>query len=221
MPRLSDYVVAVSEATRDNLCAGDGLNRQKAIVIHNGIETSRFFDTPDRGEDVRREWGIGAENPLVGMVGRLSHWKGQDHFLRAAQIVALLHPDVRFVLVGGTFPGQDHLRDGIIALVSELGLSSSVIVDDFRSDIPDVLRAYDVFVLPSTQPDPFPTVVLEAMAAAKAVVANAHGGCMELVEDQVTGILVNPANPEAMANAICFLLEHVQERLIIGRERAC
>src|SRR5262245_10348001 len=216
MPRLADEIVAGSGPTRDHLWAGDQLNQKRVVVIHNGVDASRFDSARGLGQQLRGEWAIKPEQPLVGMIGRVNHWKGQDYFVKAANLVRRSHPEACFALVGGTVHGQEHLIQDLKALVVELKLSSAVIINDFRSDVPSVLDAYDIFVLPSTLPDPFPTVVLEAMAAGKPVIANAHGGALEIVKHGVTGLLVKPGQLCEMAAAINRLLDDTQERLMMG-----
>lgn len=216
IPRLSERVVTVSGPTRSHLCKGDSLNERKAMVLHNGIEFAPFR-APEAGSRLRSEWRRNSSESLVGMIGRISTWKGQDHFLRAAKILSASHPHARFVIVGGIIPGQENLLDRLKEMIRDLGLESRVILSDFRKDIPDVLGAFDVFVLPSTLPDPFPTVILEAMAAGKPVVANAHGGSTEMVVDGVTGYLVKPDSPEEMAQKIGYLLDNPQAALKFGK----
>lgn len=216
IPRLSAQVVAVSTPTRDHLCAGSRLNQQRAVVIHNGIDVQRFTDQADAAQAIRQAWGVPTDAVLVGMVGRFSHWKGQAHFLQAAALAAQAHPTAWFALVGGVFPGQEGLVTEVKQLARSLGLADRVIFSDFRTDIPAVLTAYDIFVLPSTEPDPFPTVVLEAMAAACPVVANAHGGSLEMVQDQETGYLVHPTDTAAMAAAISRLAADGECRQRLG-----
>lgn len=215
VPRVSKQVVAVSGPTRQHLCEGDSLNVQKSIVIHNGIDMTPFKQI-NSGLRVRSEWGISQDQPVVGMIGRFNSWKGQDYFVEVANQVLQNHPSARFVMVGGTFPGQEVRVDKIRALIDHYGLSSKIIISDFRSDIPAVLDAFDIFVLPSTQPDPLPTVVLEAMAAGKPIVANAHGGSIEMINDGKTGFLVEPGNQDAMTQAIERLISNPSERLKLG-----
>ena len=150
IPRLSDVVVANSCATRDHLISGNSQNRRKTTVIYNGIEVNRFSNSSGQGSHVRAEWGIEPGQSLVGMIGRISHWKGQDYFLKVAGLVAASHPDVRFAIVGGTAPGQEHLLEEYKTLAKELNLSHLIHFSDFRSDVPAVLDAFDVFDLPST-----------------------------------------------------------------------
>lgn len=216
LSRLSDRVVAVSGPTRDHICEGDRRNLRKAVVIHNGIDPRPFDQAQADRSRIRSEWGIAPDQPLVGMIGRVSHWKGQDYFLQVAARVMKAQPRARFVLVGGVLPGQQHLMDNLRQTITALGLGEAVTLSDFRSDVPSVLHAYDVFVLPSTLPDPFPTVILEAMAAGKPVVANAHGGSIEMIEEGVTGCLVQPYAPDQMASAITLLCADSERRLVMG-----
>jgi glycosyltransferase involved in cell wall biosynthesis len=222
MPRMSAAVVAASGPTYDHLCACDPLNRVRARVLRYGIDASRIEAGSGGGARLRREWGIGPDVPLVGVVGRVSTWKGQDYFLEVARRVLATRPGARFAIVGDTFDARSPLVQDLKAQASRLGVQDAVVFAGYRSDIPAVLDALDVFVLPSTLPDPFPTAVLEAMAAARPVVANAHGGCVEMLVHGSTGHLVAPGQPDAMAAAIGELLDDPGLRARMGaagRER--
>jgi glycosyltransferase involved in cell wall biosynthesis len=129
---------------------------------------------------------------------------------------------LRFLMVGGIFEGEDHLRDKLVQRMAELQVGDRVVMQDFRPDVGNVLADIDIFVLPSVEPDPFPTVVLEAMAAGKPVVAFRHGGVCEMVEDGVSGLLCPPVDAQAMAQAIQRLAaspELRQQMGQAGRER--
>lgn len=215
---LADQVVAVSTPTYEHLCRGSRRNLGKARVIYNGVDTKRFTLGQGTGFAIRQEWQAGAAHTVVGMVGRISHWKGQEYFLEIAHRLAPTHPQAKFVMVGGIVPGQGELRDHLITEIRRRNLEQQVILNDFRTDIPAVLDAYDIFVLPSILPDPFPTTLLEAMAMAKPIVANAHGGSVEMVEHGVTGFLVQPNELTAMAEAITLLLNAPQQRKYMGEQ---
>ncbi len=217
-PRLSERVVAVSTATYDNLCTADPLNAAKATVVHNGLDTRRVDAGRGRGQAVRASWGVPSDAPLIGMVGRLSHWKGQDYFLEVAALVHQARPAARFAIVGGTVAGQEGRVVELRAAIDRLGLTSVMTLDNFREDVGAVLDAYDLFVMPSILPDPFPTVVLEAMAAGRPVIANAHGGSTELVIDGRTGMLVPPGQAEAMAAAIISMIDQPARAQEMGHE---
>lgn len=218
MPRLSARVVTVSCAAWHHLCAGNMLNRRKAVVIHNGLDVTRLDAAVGTGSHVRAGWDLARDTPLVGMVGRISSWKGQDLFLQVARRVLDTRPDVRFAIIGAASPGQEELVGRLRYHADTLGLSRAVIMPGFRSDVPSIMDALDILVLPSTSPDPFPTVVLEAMAMRRPVVALAHGGCTEMVDDGITGALVprGPDEVSAMAQSIVRLIDDPPLRTAMG-----
>jgi glycosyltransferase involved in cell wall biosynthesis len=217
LPRWSVTVVAAAAAVKSHLCADEVRHQTATKVIHFGLNPADWETLEGERVRLRAEWGIPDDCVLVGMVGRVSQWKGQDYFLQVAQLVAQPYPQVRFALVGGVFHGQEQLLADLQAQIASLGLVEVVHWHDFRQDITAVLAAYDILVLPSTLPDPLPTVVLEAMAAGKPVVANAHGGSVEMVVDGVTGLLVEPGQPEEMAAAILHLLYNPEVRVTMGQ----
>jgi len=203
---LSRAVVTLSGAVRNHVlkdCAG---HSNKIHIIHDGIEMERFA-TSGHGEEVRGNYGIPSEALLVGMVGRVCRWKGQFLFLQAAKLVLERRPGTYFLAVGGVFDDETFYLDQFHEAVENSGLRQNFVISDFRADIPDVLSALDIFVLPSTQPEPFGMVILEAMAAGKPVVAAAHGGPIEIVADNQTGYLVPPKDAQALASAIMRLAE--------------
>jgi glycosyltransferase involved in cell wall biosynthesis len=212
---LSTVVIGVSSSVIDNLARDQpdilGLSR----VVHNGIDTAAYRS--GCGARVRAELGAHEHEILVGMIGRVGSWKGQDLFLRSAHLVLSKRPGVRFVAIGGAFRGYEARMEDFRDEVRRLGIEDRFRVEDFRADVSDILAALDIFVLPSIQPDPFPTTVLEAMAAGKAVVANAHGGVTEMLEDGRSGLLVPPNHANAMADAIVRLIDDPVLRLEFGR----
>ncbi len=218
--RWSSAAVATSGAVKEHLVMGDARNRGKTVVVHHGIDPGAFAAaSPDR---VRRELGLAPGTVLAGMIGRVNWWKGQHALLDAAEVVLARRDDVRFLLVGGTFEGEEGLMPKLRERAGKGALAGKTFVSGFRDDAPEVHAALDVFVLPSTEPDPQPTVVLEAMAAGKPVVAFAHGGATEMVEDGVTGILVPVGDTAALARAIEKLAGDADLRRAMGlaaRER--
>lgn len=178
------------------------------VRVPNGVETDRF--SPGDGSRVRRELNIAAGQPLVGIVCRLDAWKGVDDFLAAAAEVAVADHAATFAVIGGPIIGQESYEDALKVKARDLGIGGRVRFSGWRygpAEMPEVHRALDVLVLASREPEPFGLVLLEAMATAKPLVATAHGGPLDIVEDGRTGDLVPPANPSAMARAIVALLQ--------------
>jgi glycosyltransferase involved in cell wall biosynthesis len=214
---LSKSVLAVSTPVKQNLISARSELDCKTKVIYNGIDPDRFLSvSPESVTQQRTEWGADKDTVIIGMVGRISSWKGQEFLLEAASHLLRTKENVRLVMVGGVVPGESWRRDELETNVKQLGIDSKVVIDSFRLDIATVLGAFDIFVLPSTRPDPFPTVVLEAMAAGKPVVATAHGGAIEQVEDGVTGLLVSPTDSADMTQNLALLIDNPQQRNDMG-----
>jgi glycosyltransferase involved in cell wall biosynthesis len=166
---------------------------------------------------VRAELGIPDGVPLVGTVANFKPHKGQEHLLRAAAIVRRRIPDARFVLVG-VGPREGQMRRE----ADQLGLDGAVIFAGFRDDAPRVMRAFDVFVLPSEN-EGLPIALLEAMAQGRPVVATRVGGTPEVLQHGVQGLLVPPGSPEQLADAITTVLgdRAMRERMgDAGRSRS-
>jgi glycosyltransferase involved in cell wall biosynthesis len=215
--KYSRGVIAVSRAVREQLLRYERSGDPPVEVIHNGIDTSGFDPGGDIAE-LRRELGAGPENVLFGVIGRIHPWKGQSYFVESARLVADICPRARFVIVGGTFPGYEHLVAELHEQIRRLGLRDRCRVLPHRTDIPQVMRALDVFVLPSTSPDPLPTVVLEAMAAERPVVATAHGGALEMVLHGDTGLLAPYQDVGGFSEALLELADDAAMRRRMGAE---
>jgi glycosyltransferase involved in cell wall biosynthesis len=214
IPRLSTQVVAVSNAVKYHLISGCKLNSDKTIVIYNGITINSYFKTDVN--KIKYEFGLTKNNVIVGMVGRINRWKGQTKFLDVAKIIKSYNLNAKFFIVGDTFDGEEYLLGDLRKKIRELDLEKDVILTGFRNDIPNFLATFDVLLLPSIEPDPFPTVVLEAMASSKPVVSFAHGGAVEMIEDGVTGYVVPPLDVQLMADSAMRILNDIQTGLIMG-----
>jgi len=212
--RSASAILCVSEATRGHVLSDQPRAASRLKRIYNGIAP---LPAPcGTRSEVRAALGVPSDRPLIGMMGRVSAWKGQDIFLRAAARVRISHPACHFIAIGGVFDGDVERWKALFSLRQSLGLEDAVTLCGFRKDARDLLFAMDIFVLPSTAPDPFPTVILEAMSAGLPVIASAHGGPLEMVLDGQTGLLVPPADPAALAVAIQRLLDHPTLGLALG-----
>ena len=205
------HVIANSQATARHLPCPD-----RVRVIYNGIEVDRY-DPLMEGTPFREAHGIPRDVPLVGTVGRLRPWKGQDRFLRVLARVRRIREDVWGVVVGGTpFQVEDDYPQRLRLLARELGVADQVAFTGHLEDVRPALAAMDVFVH-AGDPEPFGLVVVEAMAMAKPVVAFAHGALPEIVADGETGLLVPPEDEEALAAALDSLLADSSRALRLGR----
>lgn len=193
--RLADRVIGVSEHTTENLARYEHIARHKLVTIPNGIDGAMF----DRRIDVtakRRELGIPARGPLVGIGARLTEQKGVTFLLRAIAALRDRVPDLSALIAGYGPLEADHRREA-----AELGIAERVHFLGARLDMPAILQVLDAFVLPSVW-EGLPMVLLEAMAARRAIVATDVGGVSAAVSHNVNGLLVPPRDPAALANAI-------------------
>lgn len=212
----SDAVIVMSDAVKEAFFSDRPDKTRKIHKIYDGVSVDRFHPG-NTGSQMRTEIGLASDTPLVGVVGRIAHWKGHRLFLHAAARVVQRSPNVHFVVVGDAVTAGDcQVREDLLKLVEHLGLEDAVTFTGVRADVPQVMAALDVLVLPSELPEPWGMVVLEAMATARPVVATRQGGPLEAVVEGETGYLVPPDNVATMAQAILRLLEAPEEALAMG-----
>lgn len=205
--RLATGVVTNAEVTKDQLVRRDGLPPERAWVIHNGLDPDRF-DRPGRVPIALT--GRQQEGPRIAIVAHLRPEKGHLVFLEAARRVATRHPAARFIIVG-----SGDCRELIEQRIWELRLTDQVKLTGLVKDIPAVLRSVDMAVLSSFH-ESFPNAIMEAMAAARPVVATDVGGARELVVDGHTGYLVPPGDAAALADRMAALCDDPEARRKMG-----
>jgi glycosyltransferase involved in cell wall biosynthesis len=194
---LTDAAIAVSDSTREFLVAKRHVPADKVRLIWNGAPLEEFAPVPrERALRVRRELGIGESAPVVGAIGRLNAQKGHRHLVDAAALVLRRLPAARFVIAG-----DGDLLPGLRRQAEELGIASAVVLAGHRTDVPELLGAFDVFCLSSLY-EGTPLALFEAMAAAKAIVSTSVDGCREVLDDGVTGLLVPPGDAASLADAL-------------------
>lgn len=216
----ADLVVCISRAVRDAILKEEPRLAKKSVVIYNAVSVAENTGDAEQELPLREELGLPEGAPLVGMVGRIMPWKGQEVFAEAAALVTQHSADAHFVAVGSYFADQSQYLDQLKARIQSLGLEGRFHLLDYRSNVTDVYRALDIFVLPSIKPEPFGRVTVEAMTQGCAVIATNHGGTVELIEHGATGMLVPPGEPEPLATAITLLLSDQPLREKIGQAAA-
>lgn len=196
--------------------------REKLTVVYNGLDVDDYDPSTTEG-GLRNAYNIPPDAVVVGSTGRIVPRKGYDLFIEAAAGAIKEYGDreggLRFVIVGDTpyFFEGDHLSY-LKKLVVEKGLEKNFIFTGYRDDVRPCLKDFDVFVIPSNYPDPFPRSVIEGMSYALPVVAfEAAGGIVEAVDDGVTGILCGPGNTEDMGKAIARLAQDTALRKSMGK----
>jgi glycosyltransferase involved in cell wall biosynthesis len=206
-----DAVVCVSgaQAVRVRQC---GVSPERIAVIRNAVDPKLFADPDPRRRSELEDWFARRPKWIIGAAGRLSREKGFKQFVQAAALVHQALPNSAFVLFGD---GPE--RQSIHCAVARQGLQDCFVLTGFRTDVAAFLPWLDVFAL-SSFTEGLPVVVLEAMAAGVPVVATTVGGTPEVVVESVTGHLVAPGNPAAMAQRLVDLLLDGPRRRRMGLE---
>jgi glycosyltransferase involved in cell wall biosynthesis len=193
IPRFSKRVLSMSHAIADQL---DGVD---VTVVHETPDPSEFH--PEQAGAFRRRVGIGDDVPLVGAAGRVDSWKGFDVLLDAFRRVRQARNDVELVVAGGPVRGKEDLYERLVREAGEIPGTHWV---GPRDDIGDLLADLDVFVLPSTEPEPYGLVLVEALMSGARVVATDAGGPPEILDEAEphSGQLVPVRDPAALATAV-------------------
>lgn len=200
----------------------DGAAR-RLEVIDNPFDLTRLDPASIDRNAARSRLGLALDEPALALVGQITPWKGQEESIRALAHMRVTHPDAVLLLVGEAkfvaratrYDNRSYLRR-LHETVAELGLDGAVRFLGEREDVPEILRACDVALVPSWD-EPFGRAVVEAMAMGVAVVATAAGGPAEIIRDGVDGVLVTPRDVRALAVASAGLLDDPATRQALGQ----
>jgi glycosyltransferase involved in cell wall biosynthesis len=208
---ITDRVVTLSPAQRHDIVTRFNIAAAaRTAVVPLGLDLERLASLDSSAAHLRRQFGIPERATVVGFAGRFVAIKDLATLVRAFSLVAARRPEAVLLLVG-----DGPLRPEIAALVAALALQKQVHLAGWVDDLAPVYATMDVFALSSLN-EGTPVAVIEAMAAAKAVVATRVGGVADVVEHERTGLLVSPQNPEALADSIVRLAADPGERSRLG-----
>jgi L-malate glycosyltransferase len=201
--QFADCVLVNADAVKDWLI-GEGYDESKITVIRNGVDLTRFTAAPDAAR-VRHELSLPAAAPLVVVISRLTRMKGLEQLIEATALLRERHPEARVLIVGETAPHDTPYLGELQKLADRHRVADRVIFTGLRSDVPALLAAADVAVMPSLN-EALSNVLLESMAAGAPTVATRVGGTPEALVDGTTGLLVPPGDARAIADAVSRLL---------------
>lgn len=222
---LASRVIVQGQALRQTRTAACPKLHDKTTVLPGTVDTSRFAPAEHDAEQrqtVRNELGVPPDGLLVGTVGNMNRFKGHRYLLEAAARMREQMDAIRFVIVGRELDTDAAYRRELKELTARLGLRDRVVFAGFREDVPAILSALDLFVLPSAL-ESCPIALLEAMAMRVPVVATDVGAVGDMVVHGETGLLVPPRKPQALADAMLTILrmqpEEVRTMTQTARER--
>jgi glycosyltransferase involved in cell wall biosynthesis len=209
--RITTRFFAVSEANcRQGVTLGL-FPADRCTVIRSGVDLSAFRQIRVDAPQKKRELGLEPTRPVVGMIAPFKPQKAPVDFVRMADLVHRIRPDVQFLLVG-----DGELREAVEAEREARGLSTVFRLAGWRRDVPEIMRCLDVFVLTSLW-EGLPRVYLEALASGVPVVGTRVDGAAEVVRDGLTGFLTEPGNVRALAERVLHVLAHPEEAKRMGR----
>lgn len=215
-----------SKATMNFWIADEPALAAKSDFVWNGLDVNdKPIHTAYEIENVRKNYfACSGNETIIGLVGRINSWKGQPLLLDAFSQIAANNPDARLVFIGSAPINQDFFVDDLNASIKALNLTDKVRIIPFQQNIWQFWDALDIAVVPSTEPEPFGMVAIEAMLAKKPVIAANHGGLTEIVVPGETGLLFEPGNSQSLAKSLQTLLDDATLRTRFGEsgyKRAC
>jgi glycosyltransferase involved in cell wall biosynthesis len=208
---FTDIITAVSPQVKRDLIHHEKISPEKIQMIWNGIETA-LPPVSLQPEQIRRDLGVSMMVPIVGVCCRLMPQKGIRYLLEAAPAILKVHPEAVFLIIG-----DGDLKASLQGLAGTLGVEKHVVFTGFRSDVYDLLGVCDVYVLPSLY-EGTPLGLLEAMLLSRCVVATKVGSNAEIVQDGVSGKLVESRQAGQLSDAISKLLSDRTMREDMGRK---
>lgn len=215
-----DALLVMSETLKWNVISTHPVREKQVKVVNLGLDFERFDPSKASRETYRRQWGADDQTTVIGLVGRVDPAKGQATFIRAAAgITKNLHEGerIKFVIVGeetrGSPPGYlDELKE----MVRQFHLDDAVVFTGFQEDVPSVMSAFDIFVMPSRQ-EAFGLVAIEAMAMECPIVISRAGSSEEIVGNNEFGLTVVPEDAFDLQKQLHQLLKDPSERIRMGK----
>jgi glycosyltransferase involved in cell wall biosynthesis len=196
------------------------LNEEQIVLIPNGVDTVKFDPESITGNKVRNEFNIKQDELLIGMMARFSPGKGHEEFITAASKLNQEYNNLRFIIIGEASRGEDIYEQKIKASAENSGLEN-LIFTGYRSDIPELLAAMDIFIFPS-HAEAFGIALIEAMAMQKPSVCSASEGVLDIAVDNQTSFLFEKRNAAELKDKIKILINNADKRkafALAARER--
>jgi glycosyltransferase involved in cell wall biosynthesis len=198
-------ILADADAVKQKLATENKIPADKIAVVGSAVDLARFQNGD--GAKFRREMNFAPDTALIVNIGMIRSDKGQMRLVSAAKTVLKQRPNARFLLVGkGTRDGnrEERMRD----MIAETGFADKILMLGYRWDTPDILAAANILAISSLGTEASPIVLREAFAAGVPVVATRIGDVPEVVRDGENGLLIEPNDRDALANAIMHFLDH-------------
>lgn len=212
-----NFALAISNVIAKNLVDTTPLTKEKVLLLHNGIDTTKFDPSKIDSKKVRAEFDIKHDDLLIGMIARFSPGKGHEEFLKSAQLLMDKYYNLRFMIVGEPSKGEDEYFKSVKFLAEELKLTDKIIFTGFRKDTPEILAAMDIFVFPS-HAEAFGIALVEAMSMGKPTICSNSDGVLDIAVNDVTSYLFEKQNWKDLSAKIEMLIKSSDLRKSFGLE---
>ncbi|MEQ8207378.1 MAG: glycosyltransferase family 4 protein, partial [Woeseia sp.] len=210
--RLSRYyarrlacVVSISDAVRDNLL-DKGVIIRRAETIYNGIDPDIMKATSDPAE-IRAAHQVDPDATVIGVLGNIKEWKGQETAVRAMPLILRKHPNTICMLVGDVSPSDNYYFERLQSLIKDLELDGRIVFTGYTNRVPEYLNALDIMLHTSIDPEPFGRVLIEAMSLRKPLIGAAAGAVPEIINNGVSGYTFEPGNNDDLADKVIRMLD--------------
>jgi glycosyltransferase involved in cell wall biosynthesis len=207
--------ISLTQSMKNDVLAFTRMHRDKVKVVTLGTDLHQFNPSHFKKIEAQKYFGLPPEKKIVGVLGRLDKLKGQDIFLRAVPEVMKQHPNVLFLVAGDETAGEHGYKEYLTDLCRLLGIERFVKFLPFTEDVPQLMAALDVFVLPSFS-ETYGLIVVEAMAMGRPIIATNAGGLPEIITNEKTGLLIRPKDVNEVARAIHRILTDNALRTSLG-----
>lgn len=214
LKNFADVVICNSNATRSNLTKRNPKIVTKSLVIYNGLEPGKSTNL----SITKESYGFSNDDIVVTLVGRISRLKGHKWVLNTILAHFSEHKNLKFLFVGSPVPNQEYYLDEIREIISRNRLNEMVKILPFTYDLNPIWFITDIALMPSTEPESFGMVALEAMLAQKPVIGSNHGGLAEIIVDENTGYLVTPNDVPSLSAALKNMINNTSLRKQMGNE---
>jgi glycosyltransferase involved in cell wall biosynthesis len=216
--RRAHTIVACSRAAAEPLLARSPSLQSKIRVVHNPVPNLNQHTSPDM-DSLRRSFGVQSQQICIGILGRITPFKGQWHFIEAARLVREQCRGVRFFVIGSPATDkvdQQYYRQ-LLRTVEQSDVKDAVFFIEHQREVERYLAMMDVVVVASQGPEALPQTLIEGMSLGKAVIAPASGGIVEILEDGKTGLFAEVNEPHKLAAAMMKLIDDSNLRKFLGR----
>lgn len=208
-----DQMITLTNIQKDHLLKMLPIPAEKYVVIPNGVDSDKFLpqdkNDPERIK-VRKSLGAEDGDILVGLIGRFDRQKGQMEFIEAIKNLKNKLPNVKYVLVGADTYGEEPLQKKILNEILVNDLNSHVQVRGFSNEVQKIMRALDIFIMPSYK-ETFGIVLVEAMACEKICISTNSGGPIEILDNGACGLLIEPQSAQAIEEGVSEVVRNLKK----------